>query len=69
MRAVERLDREADPEATFAELLGDEPRERNAGLAQERPEPARDGRLADRRPALDENDQRGHRHSRARYGA
>jgi hypothetical protein len=69
VRAGERLDCEADSAAAFADLLGDKARERNAGLAQDRPEPARDGRLADRRPALNEDEKRALRHSRAPYGA
>jgi chemotaxis protein methyltransferase CheR len=66
-RPRERLDREADAAAAFAELLGDETRERNAGVSQERGESPRNGRLADRRPALDEQAQLTLGHGRAPY--
>jgi hypothetical protein len=67
--AVERLECEADPVAAFAELLGDEAGERNSGLAQELPEPARDRRLPDPGPALAQNEQQALRHGRAPYEA
>jgi hypothetical protein len=65
--AVERLDGEADAAAAFAQLLGDEPRELNARLAQERGKPARDGRRADRRPFRDEHELRALGHGGAPY--